>query len=222
VNALRERFPGVFEQNRDIITKNLSPGTKTYGEELIKIENIEYRKWNPWRSKLAAAIKNNLKEFPVKKGSSVLYLGCAEGTTVSHISDIVQDGVVFGVDLSAKAMQKFNYVCESRENVLPILADADNPESYSKYVENLSIDVLYQDVSQRNQAEIFIKNAKKYLKKGGYGMLCIKAHSIDSTARAEDTVKNEAKKLEPFFEIIQILSLNPFDKEHGFVLCRRK
>jgi len=217
-----EIFPGVFERDRDILTKNFIPGNKTYGEELIEVDKIEYRKWNPWRSKLAAAIKNGLKEFPIKKGGSILYLGCAEGTTVSHISDIVQDGVIFGVDISAKAMQKFNYVCESRENVLPILADADNPESYSQYVENFSIDVIYQDVSQKNQADIFVKNAKKYLKKNGYGMLCIKAHSIDSTADAKGTVEKEAKKLESFFEIIQVLSLNPYDKEHGFVLCKRK
>ena len=50
---------------------------------------IEYRAWNPFRSKLAAAILGGVDNIHMKPGSKVLYLGAASGTTVSHVSDLV-------------------------------------------------------------------------------------------------------------------------------------
>ena len=50
---------------------------------------VEYRVWNPFRSKLAAAILGGIDKIHMKPGSKVLYLGAASGTTVSHVSDIV-------------------------------------------------------------------------------------------------------------------------------------
>lgn len=52
-------------------------------------EKIEYRVWNPFRSKLAAAILGGIDEVHMPPGSKVLYLGAASGTTVSHVSDVV-------------------------------------------------------------------------------------------------------------------------------------
>ncbi|MEM1780611.1 MAG: fibrillarin-like rRNA/tRNA 2'-O-methyltransferase, partial [Desulfurococcaceae archaeon] len=70
-------------------TKNLTPGHRVYGERLFKYENVEYREWNAYRSKLAGALANGLSEQPIREGDRVLYLGVASGTTASHISDIV-------------------------------------------------------------------------------------------------------------------------------------
>lgn len=50
---------------------------------------IEYRVWNPFRSKLAAAILGGVEKIHMEPGSKVLYLGAASGTTVSHVADIV-------------------------------------------------------------------------------------------------------------------------------------
>lgn len=50
---------------------------------------VEYRAWNPFRSKLAAAILGGIDQIHIKPGAKVLYLGAASGTTVSHVSDIV-------------------------------------------------------------------------------------------------------------------------------------
>lgn len=50
---------------------------------------IEYRAWNPFRSKLAAAILGGVDQIHIKPGAKVMYLGAASGTTVSHVSDIV-------------------------------------------------------------------------------------------------------------------------------------
>lgn len=221
--SLKKLFPGVYSFNKYILTKNIAKGKKVYGEELITLQGEEYRAWDPFRSKLAAAIKNGLKEFPIKQGSKILYLGSAEGTTISHLSDIVgEKGLIFGVDISARVMRKFIYLSEMRKNLVPILDDASIPANYSNYVKDFTIDVLYQDVSQKNQAEIFLKNSRMYLKRNGYGLLVIKVRSIDAAASSKKIIDAEVSKLEKEFKILQKIPLEPFDKEHTLVLCIRK
>ncbi len=218
-----KKFPGVFTFAGKLLTKNLTPGRSVYGEELLSFEGEEYRIWNPHRSKLAAAIMNGLKKMPLAEGSRVLYLGAAEGTTISHISDIAgQRGMVVGVDMSAKTMQKFTYLCEQRGNIVPILADADNPESYRNDLQGFKANLLHQDVSQRNQADIFLKNARMYLRKGGYGMLVVKARSISAVGRPEQIFQQEEKRLKGVFDIVQRISLEPFDREHAMIVCRKR
>ena len=75
-------------------------GESVYGEKKISIDGeagdkIEYRVWNPFRSKLAAAILGGVDNIHMKPGSKVLYLGAASGTTVSHVSDIVGPVSIF-------------------------------------------------------------------------------------------------------------------------------
>ena len=60
--------------------------------ETTKVK-IDYRIWNAFRSKLAACVLNGIESIYIKPGAKVLYLGAANGTTVSHVSDIV--GEVF-------------------------------------------------------------------------------------------------------------------------------
>jgi rRNA 2'-O-methyltransferase fibrillarin len=78
-----------------LVTKNLVPGESVYGEKRIAIEGteadtkVEYRVWNPFRSKLAAGVLNGLDEVYIAPGKKVLYLGAASGTSVSHVADIV-------------------------------------------------------------------------------------------------------------------------------------
>ena len=57
-----------------IATENLIPGNQVYKEKLILKKGVEYRLWDPFRSKLAAAIMNSLEYFPFKNQSKVLYL----------------------------------------------------------------------------------------------------------------------------------------------------
>ena len=83
-----------------LVTKNMVAGESVYGEKKISVdveggEKIEYRVWNPFRSKLAAAILGGVDQIHMKPGSKVLYLGAASGTTVSHVSDIVGPVSIF-------------------------------------------------------------------------------------------------------------------------------
>ncbi|MFH1390745.1 MAG: fibrillarin-like rRNA/tRNA 2'-O-methyltransferase [Candidatus Diapherotrites archaeon] len=218
-----ELFDGVYEIQSKLATVNLLPGKKVYGEELITAEGKEFRLWNPARSKVGAAIKKGIKTIYIKKGSKVLYLGAAEGTTISHLSDIVEkEGTIFGVDISARSMRKFIYLCEQRSNMIPIMGDANQPNTYREYLNGFTIDALFQDVSQKNQAEIFLRNSRLYLKHGSHGFLSVKARSIDSSSPMENIVEAEAKKLENEFEVLEIISLQPFEKDHAMIHCIKK
>jgi len=214
---------GVYAVNSHLATENLVKGEQVYGERLLHFEGKELRAWDPYRSKVAAAVKKGLKQLNIGKGSRILYLGAAEGTTISHLSDIIGlKGIVFGVDVSARSMRKFVYLCEKRKNLVPILADASQPNIYKEYLEGFSIDALFQDVSQKNQADIFLKNTRVYLKRGGFGFLSVKARSINSAMPVEEIVQEETEKLENEFDILGVLPLQPFEKDHAMVYCRKK
>ena len=101
-------FEGVYRVDGKLATKNLTPRKKVYGEDLVKHSGTEYRMWNPYRSKLAAALINGLENMEIKADSKILYLGSATGTTPSHVSDIIgHGGRLFGVEISERNMREF-------------------------------------------------------------------------------------------------------------------
>jgi fibrillarin-like pre-rRNA processing protein len=207
---------GIFKFKNQIFTENQTKKIKVYNEKLVKYKNKEYRSWNPYRSKLAAGILKGIK-FEIKPTNHVLYLGAATGTTVSHISDITKNGVIYAVENSPIALKKLLRVCYKRKNIIPILEDANHPDRYSLIVPK--VDLLYQDVSQRNQSEIFIKNAKTYLKKNGQGILMVKARSIDVSLKPQeafDIVCSDLKKNK--FQIKDWVDLSPFEKDHAGII----
>ncbi|WP_297436713.1 fibrillarin-like rRNA/tRNA 2'-O-methyltransferase [Thermococcus sp.] len=219
------KFPGVYifvdeDGSERIATKNLVPGQKVYGERLIRSEGEEYRIWNPNRSKLGAAILKGLKNFPIKPGSSVLYLGIASGTTASHVSDIVGwEGRIFGIEFSPRVLRELVPLVEERRNIIPILGDATKPEEYRALV--TKVDVIFEDVAQPTQAKILIDNARAYLRSGGYGMISVKSRSIDVTKEPEQVFREVEKELGEYFEVLERLSLEPYEKDHALFVVRK-
>jgi fibrillarin-like pre-rRNA processing protein len=201
-----------------LITKNLVPGIKLNDEKLLTISNEEYRIWDPFHSKLAAIILKG-SSLPVRKDSTFLYLGAANGTTVSHVSDMVKNGMVYAVEFSPRVMKDLIRASIPRNNIVPILADAMNPGSYQNKVSE--VDFLYQDIAQREQARIAIMNAELFLKKDGILVLIIKAKSIDSIKKTKDVFETEIKKLEGIFKIMQLFDLEPFHKDHMAVVAQK-
>ncbi|MEM4335441.1 MAG: fibrillarin-like rRNA/tRNA 2'-O-methyltransferase [Candidatus Anstonellales archaeon] len=216
---MKEKFSGVFEEKKELYTLNMVRGERVYGEKLIVAEGKEYRRWDPFRSKLAAAIKNGLKNFPFSKKTKLLYLGASTGTTVSHLSDIITDGEIYAVEVSPQAMRSLMEVAEKRENIVPILADARKPESYAEIGK---VDGIYQDVAQPDQDDILILNSKKFLKKGGYAFFCVKSQSIDVTKKPEEVFEDVKRKIEKYFEIEEEIRLEPYDKDHLLLVLRFK
>lgn len=217
---MKEIFPSVYSDGKYLYTINSVPGKRVYDERFVREGGKEYRSWDAFRSKLAGAIKKGLKTFPFMPGAKVLYLGASTGTTPSHVSDIVgPEGEVYAIEFSAHCMKLLIQNCKERENLIPILADANKPQDYEEVGE---VDILYEDVAQPNQDEILVKNADMFLKKGGIAMITIKSQSIDVTKTPEETFSVVVAKLEKHFEVLEKFKLEPFDKDHLFVVLRKK
>ncbi len=220
-----EKFNGVYwvasdEGEKILATKNLAPGIQVYGERLFKVKGDEYRAWNPYRSKLSAAIWNKINEIYLASGSKVLYLGTATGTTASHVSDIIgNEGVLYGVDFAPRVMIQFKQnVAQHRRNIIPIFADARKPREYAHIVGK--VDLIYCDVAQPEQAKILVDNALLTLKSGGHGMIAVKARSIDSVEDPEVVYKREIRILEEnSFKILEVVNLEPYEKDHVLVVA---
>ena len=202
----------VFLKNDQVATRNLTPGISVYGEELIT-EDVEYRIWNPRRSKLAAALLNGLNNLNIENTSKVLYLGASTGTTVSHISDIAYDGKIYAVEFSPVTAKKLTRLSRQRPNIYPILGDATKPKEYMNIVEK--VDIVYCDVAQPTQSSLFMKNMNLFAKEDALGILMIKARSIDVVQKPKKIFKEEEKKLkEKGFKIIEKVKLEPYEKDH--------
>jgi fibrillarin-like pre-rRNA processing protein len=215
----------VFEKatdRRNLYTKNLTPGKSFFAELLVKEGGAEYRAWDVSRSKLGAAIKKGISQIGLKEGDVVLYLGASHGFTPSFVSDMVgKNGFVFCIDVAPRVVRDLVFVCEARENMAPILADANHPEEYKELVVK-EADVVYQDISQKNQVQIFLKNCDAYLKKGGFGLLAVKARSIDVTRRPGEIFSQVRRELEQHITIVDYKELDPFERDHAFFVCKKK
>jgi rRNA 2'-O-methyltransferase fibrillarin len=220
------RLEGVFiarSGNKDVlVTKNMTPGISVYAEKRISVDDgenkVEYRVWNPFRSKLAAAILGGVDAIHIKPGAKVLYLGAASGTTVSHVSDVVgPTGLVYAVEFSHRSGRDLINMAKKRTNVIPIIEDARHPHKYRMLVP--MVDVIFADVAQPNQTQIVALNAHNFLKNGGHFVISIKASCIDSTAEpaavfAAEVNKMKTEKMKPKEQ----LTLEPFERDHAVVV----
>ena len=219
MDALEFSSGRVFSDRGRLYTESLCPGKRVYGERLQTVGGTEYREWDPRRSKLSAYLTVGGKEFPFKKNSRVLYLGASSGTTPSHVADICPDGKVFCVEFAQRMFRDLVGTCETRPNMMPILGDATKPEEYSMFAD--SVDIVYQDVAQKRQAEILCRNMDAF--DAEYGMVAVKARSEDVTAAPEKVFDQSEKVLrDGGFRIIDRRPLEPYEKAHAmFVVGRR-
>jgi fibrillarin-like pre-rRNA processing protein len=221
------QFAAIFQVTLEdgaqrLATKNLTPGRNVYGERLLRFEGVEYRVWDAFRSKLAAAILKGLRTVPIKPNHRVLYLGAASGTTASHVSDIVgENGQVYCVEFAARALRELvNNVCIYRLNMSPILQDARFPEKYVSFI-GKRVDDVYCDIAQPEQAKILADNADLLLKEAGWIVFAVKAQSIDVTKEPSEVYKSEVKVLEKRgFSIDEVVHLEPYDKAHAVITAR--
>ena len=172
------------------------------------------RVWDPYRSKLSALYYLG-KGIELTPAMRVLYLGAANGTTVSHVADYVE--VVYAVEFAPRPMQDLLEVCRRRRNIIPIMADAARPEQYAPLVE--SVDLLYQDVAQPDQAAIVLRNSV-FLKPGGIIILMLKTRSVDVRKKPNE-VFNDTLDLLTSAGLVMKESewLAPFHADHAAIIC---
>lgn len=186
-----------------------------YGERILE----GLRLWDPHRSKLAALLLKTCGGcLSLESNARVLYLGAANGTTVSHVSDLVREGLVYAVEFSPRAMRDLIRLCERRSNIIPILADASRPEEYAPLLE--PVDLIYQDVAQRNQSEIASANSNRYLKPGGDLLLMLKSRSVDVTAEPADVLQEQIKQLKGL-AVQAVSDLQPFHQDHWAIAAKK-
>jgi len=215
-------FKNIFWLDARLVTINLTPGASVYGEELVEVGGREYRVWDFTRSKPAAAIKKRLKIFPLDEGQKVLYLGVGSGTTCSHFSDIVgKDGIIYGIDISEKPLIDLVRLSEIRKNIVPILADCRKIEEYKDIVID-KVDFVYEDISDPQQVDIFIRNCNYFLADNGYGAIAIKSQSIDVIKKPKEVYRECLQELEKHFLILDKVELDPYEKFHLFVVVNKK
>lgn len=206
-------WPGVYREGRELYTRNLLPGHRVYGEELRSEGGDEYRRWDPYRSKLAALLLRGARAAPWEGARSVLYLGGSHGTTVSHLSDLLPKAAIFVVEKSPVSFAPLLALARSRPNLLPLLADAQLPERYLADVG--SVDFLYQDVAQRGQGRIFLENADAMLRRDGRGLLMLKVRSVSQARTARSVVEETRRELAARGRtVLTQTDLSPFSRDH--------
>ncbi|KAG4128843.1 hypothetical protein ERO13_D09G043254v2 [Gossypium hirsutum] len=127
------RHEGVFVakgKEDALVTKNMVPGEAVYNEKRIAVQNedgtkVEYRVWNPFRSKLAAAVLGGVDNIWIKPGAKVLYLGAASGTTVSHVSDVVGPARILALNASYFLKAGGHFVISIKANCIDSTVPAE-------------------------------------------------------------------------------------------------
>ena len=174
------------------------------------------RVWDPFRSKLAALYHKGTG-VEITQETRVLYLGAANGTTVSHVGDYAD--VVYAVEFAPRPMQDLLEVARRRKNIVPIMADATRPEQYAPLVE--SVDLIYQDVAQPDQEMIAIRNSA-FLRAGGQIILMLKTRSVDVRKEPDVVFQETVDALTSAgFVVQESLWLAPYHQDHAAIVCTR-
>jgi fibrillarin-like pre-rRNA processing protein len=203
---------GVERRGIDGETGLATRGDPVYGEPT----DGEWRRWDPHRSKLGGMLAQGV-DTGLAGGETVLYLGAASGTTVSHVADFA--GPTYAVEFAPRPMRDLLAVAESRDRLFPLLKDARKPEQYAHVVE--PVDAIIQDVATTGQADVACANSQ-FLREGGRLVLAIKARSEDVTRDPEAVFSDARSTLESTYEILTTERLEPFHDDHLGIVARPK
>ena len=183
-----------------------------YSERMLGTARV----WDPFRSKLAALYHKGTG-VEITQETRVLYLGAANGTTVSHVADYAD--VVYAVEFAPRPMQDLLEVARRRKNIVPIMADATRPEQYAPLVE--TVDLVYQDVAQPDQATIAIRNSA-FLRDGGQIIMMLKTRSVDVRKEPDVVFQETVDALTSAgFVVQESLWLAPYHQDHAAIVCTR-
>ena len=219
-----------------LATKNIVEGTKTHKEKIVIVNDEEFLEWNPYKSKLAAAIRNGLQILPIIKNSKVVCINPLEESTILHISNIVgSEGSVFVIDVDKNKKSFLNKLVNTHKNIIPIYDTVDEL-SFSSSITG-KVDALYVDIPESEQIETIVEKYRSLLKNEGFLMLIAKK---DDNAIIENDIagwmaeqraglnkiREITTKLKSQFEIIQEINLGinyaakPYHKFYTFILAQ--
>lgn len=204
---------GVERRRFDGDERLATQGEPVYGEPT----DGEWRAWNPNRSKLGAMLALGM-ETGLEGGDdeTVLYLGAASGTTVSHVADVA--GPTYAVEFAARPVRDLLEAADSRPRLFPLLKDARKPETYAHVVER-DVDVLVQDVATRGQARVALEN-RRFLADDGRLLLAVKARSEDVTREPAAVFADVRDELAEGYELLETRRLDDYHADHLGIVAR--
>ncbi|WP_255169645.1 fibrillarin-like rRNA/tRNA 2'-O-methyltransferase [Natrononativus amylolyticus] len=208
---MSERPVGVERREIDGAERLATRGEPVYGEPT----DGAWRAWDPHRSKLGAMLELGM-ETGLEGGETVLYLGAASGTTVSHVADFA--GPTYAVEFAPRPARDLLSAADSRPRLFPLLKDARKPETYAHVVES-DVDVVVQDVATRGQARVALEN-RRFLADDGRLLLAVKARSEDVTHNPEDVFEDVSAELESGYEVLESRPLDEYHVDHLGVVAR--
>jgi len=204
---------GVERRTFDGEERLATRGEPVYGEPVTD----GWRCWDAGRSKLGTMLERGL-ETGLSGCDTVLYLGAAAGTTVSHVADVA--GPTYAVEFAPRPARDLVAVAAERPNLFPLLKDARQPETYAHVVE--PVDIIVQDVATRGQARVALAN-RRFLRDEGRLMLALKARSEDVTRDPDRVFEDALATLEgdeAGYEVLATERLDPHHDDHLGVVAR--
>ena len=223
---------GIRKEGRSLWTRNAVKGISVRGERRKKDSRIEWRHWDPTKSKVAASLLKTQREPSLmlpREGTTCLYLGASSGTTVSHIHDHVcgsgnhHNGRVVAVEIAPRMMRDLSKLSELRPGLIPVLGDARDPLVISPYLRS-KVDWIHQDISIADQTNSFLKISEIFLKVGGIGLLSLKAASERWLEGGDDSRFAVAKKLiesNKKIVLLEIIDISYFEGQHRVFVIER-
>ena len=220
---------GVRKEGRTLWTRNAVKGKSVRGERRKRDGRIEWRRWDPTKSKVAAAILRTSSEpssILPNPGSTCLYLGASSGGTVSHIHDFVcgaenhHGGQVVAVEISPRMSRELISVSESRPGMVPVLGDARKTQSVAPFIRS-KVDWIHQDLSIADQAETFVKIAMNFLLPGGVGLLSLKAAS-ERSSEGDDSARFHNAEIilqNSKLSLLERIELRGLEEQHVLFVC---
>ena len=202
---------GVERRSIDGRERLATRGEPVYGEPT----DGPWRAWDPNRSKLGAMLELGM-DTGLEGGETVLYLGAASGTTVSHVADVA--GPTYAVEFAARPARDLLEAADSRPRLFPLLADARKPETYAHVVE-AGVDAIVQDVATRGQARVALEN-RRFLADDGRLLIAIKARSEDVTRDPDAVFTDVRAELEDGYEVLEARRLEPYHADHLGIVAR--
>ncbi len=132
---------------------------------------------------------------------------------------MIPEGRIYALDFAPRVVRELLDVARKRSNLMPMLFNANNSDDYQFLVED--VDIIFQDVAQKNQVQILKLNCDAFLKKGGYAILALKARSINVGKDPKKIFEEAEKELKKNFEIISKTRLEPFEKDHMLFVLKK-
>ena len=221
----------VMKDGRTLWTLNAVPKKAVYGESLRNFSGTEFRRWDPTRSKLGAALVRTRRAPELllpEEGTTVLYLGAGHGTSISHLHDHLcgaendLSGRLVAVDLAPRCLRELTHMAKSRPGLVPVLGDARKHAAWGVLLPR-KVNWLFQDVAQAGQVDIFIAACRRFLERNGTGLLSLKAASERWTGEGEEALFTSVEQtLETSgFEVEERIELAGYEDNHVLFAVRK-